>query len=84
MSNSLICSTEIGSRERSQDFLLNDVVISKKEYYSGERDKDDLELPLFDSTTIAMATNNFSDENKLGQGGFGIVYKVNHVCYNTI
>lgn len=55
------------------------MVISKKEYYSGERDKDELELPLFDYTTLAMATNNFSDENKLGQGGFGCVYKVIHV-----
>ncbi|KAM6585093.1 hypothetical protein CsatB_012095 [Cannabis sativa] len=66
-------------RERSQDFLLNEVVISnsKKEFHSGERDKDELELPLFDYTTMAVATNNFSEENKLGQGGFGIVYKGN-------
>lgn len=52
------------------------MVISKREY-SGERDQEELELPLFDYTTIAMATNNFSDEYKLGQGGFGCVYKVN-------
>ncbi|KAF3451608.1 hypothetical protein FNV43_RR07703 [Rhamnella rubrinervis] len=63
-----------GPHERSQDFLLNDVVISKREY-SGERNQDELELPLFDYTTVAMATNNFSDEYKLGQGGFGCVYK---------
>lgn len=37
---------------------------------------DELELPLFDITTLVIATNKFSDENKLGQGGFGIVYKV--------
>ncbi|XVE87862.1 hypothetical protein DITRI_Ditri19aG0022400 [Diplodiscus trichospermus] len=29
----------------------------------------------FDFGTIRAATNNFSDENKLGQGGFGAVYK---------
>ncbi|XVF27791.1 hypothetical protein REPUB_Repub14bG0139400 [Reevesia pubescens] len=29
----------------------------------------------FDFGTIRTATNNFSDENKLGQGGFGAVYK---------
>lgn len=52
------------------------MVISKREY-SGERDQDELELPLFDYTAIKMATNNFSDECKLGQGGFGCVYKVN-------
>ncbi|GMP75090.1 hypothetical protein CsSME_00032303 [Camellia sinensis var. sinensis] len=33
------------------------------------------ELPLFDLTTIVAATDNFSFSNKLGQGGFGIVYK---------
>ncbi|EXC05289.1 G-type lectin S-receptor-like serine/threonine-protein kinase [Morus notabilis] len=37
--------------------------------------KDDLELPLFDLATIATATENFADDNKLGQGGFGPVYK---------
>ncbi|GMN61945.1 hypothetical protein TIFTF001_031035 [Ficus carica] len=36
---------------------------------------DDLELPLFDLATIVKATNNFSTDNKLGQGGFGPVYK---------
>lgn len=32
------------------------------------------DLPFFDLSTIAAATDNFS--NKLGQGGFGAVYKV--------
>ncbi|KAG2685167.1 hypothetical protein I3843_10G107900 [Carya illinoinensis] len=64
-----------GPRERSQDLLLNEVVISSKKEYSSESNIDDLELPLFDFSTLAMATNNFSDENKLGQGGFGSVYK---------
>ncbi|KAI9105157.1 hypothetical protein K1719_022686 [Acacia pycnantha] len=34
-----------------------------------------LDLPLFDLIDIAAATENFSDANKLGQGGFGSVYK---------
>ncbi|XVF04048.1 hypothetical protein REPUB_Repub05bG0047300 [Reevesia pubescens] len=37
--------------------------------------KEDLELPLFDLATIACATDNFSTANKLGEGGFGSVYK---------
>lgn len=38
--------------------------------------KDDLELPLLDLGTVIAATNNFFDDNKLGEGGFGPVYKV--------
>ncbi|KAM3749536.1 hypothetical protein ACB098_05G193100 [Castanea mollissima] len=34
-----------------------------------------LELPLFNFNFVAFATNNFSEENKLGEGGFGPVYK---------
>jgi hypothetical protein len=31
----------------------------------------------FELGTIKVATENFSNANKLGQGGFGTVYKVN-------
>lgn len=34
------------------------------------------ELPLINFESIVVATNNFSDSHKLGQGGFGKVYKV--------
>ncbi|KAI8001898.1 G-type lectin S-receptor-like serine/threonine-protein kinase RKS1 [Camellia lanceoleosa] len=34
------------------------------------------ELPLFNLMNIVAATDNFSSLNKLGQGGFGTVYKV--------
>ncbi|KAJ9671890.1 hypothetical protein PVL29_025523 [Vitis rotundifolia] len=34
-----------------------------------------LEIPLFDLDTLLNATNNFSSDNKLGEGGFGPVYK---------
>ncbi|KAI6690442.1 hypothetical protein NL676_027270 [Syzygium grande] len=37
--------------------------------------KEDLELRVFDLGTVAIATSNFSEENKLGEGGFGPVYK---------
>ncbi|XP_031107643.1 G-type lectin S-receptor-like serine/threonine-protein kinase At4g27290 isoform X2 [Ipomoea triloba] len=37
--------------------------------------KEDDNLPFFNFKSIEMATNNFSKENKLGQGGFGPVYK---------
>ncbi|KAK9057005.1 hypothetical protein SSX86_024371 [Deinandra increscens subsp. villosa] len=37
--------------------------------------EDDMEQPLFSFATIANATANFSPANKLGEGGFGPVYK---------
>nr|XP_043615891.1 G-type lectin S-receptor-like serine/threonine-protein kinase At4g27290 [Erigeron canadensis] len=37
--------------------------------------KENMELPLFSLSQIYRATNNFSMENKLGEGGFGPVYK---------
>ncbi|XP_074366227.1 G-type lectin S-receptor-like serine/threonine-protein kinase At4g27290 [Apium graveolens] len=40
-----------------------------------EIDNVDLELLLFDFKRIANATSNFSDNRKLGEGGFGPVYK---------
>ncbi|KAI0505022.1 hypothetical protein KFK09_015979 [Dendrobium nobile] len=43
-------------------------------YVKESRGKE-MELPVFDMSTIEIATNNFSDENKLGEGGFGPVYK---------
>ncbi|CAJ1978650.1 unnamed protein product [Sphenostylis stenocarpa] len=33
------------------------------------------ELPLFDFATTTYATNHFSNHNKLGEGGFGPVYR---------
>ncbi|XP_014524202.1 G-type lectin S-receptor-like serine/threonine-protein kinase At4g27290 [Vigna radiata var. radiata] len=40
-----------------------------------EHESKDLELPMFELSTITSATNNFSPDNKLGEGGFGSVYK---------
>lgn len=40
--------------------------------------EEELELPMFDWSVMLRATNNFS--NKIGQGGFGVVYKVKKIC----
>lgn len=42
-----------------------------------KKEKEDVELStIYGFSTISNATNHFSDSNKLGEGGFGPVYKV--------
>ncbi|KEH19661.1 S-locus lectin kinase family protein [Medicago truncatula] len=41
----------------------------------GSEDEDDLDLPLLTYSTLVTATDNFSIKNKIGEGGFGPVYK---------
>ncbi|CAL5393223.1 unnamed protein product [Camellia sinensis] len=43
--------------------------------YTDKNQNEDLELPLFDLSTIADSTNNISINNKLGEGGFEPIYK---------
>ncbi|PQQ21389.1 G-type lectin S-receptor-like serine/threonine-protein kinase [Prunus yedoensis var. nudiflora] len=53
-------------------------VQSHATYFTGELkpgQKEDLELPLFDLAAVVCATKNFSNNNKLGEGGFGSVFK---------
>ncbi|KAM6548641.1 hypothetical protein CsatB_020317 [Cannabis sativa] len=40
-----------------------------------EDSREGIDVPYVVLESIVMATNNFSDSNKLGQGGFGPVYK---------
>jgi hypothetical protein len=46
-----------------------------------KREKKDAELPLFSYESVSAATENFSTANKLGEGGFGPVYKVRHLLF---
>ncbi|KAH0699832.1 hypothetical protein KY284_014047 [Solanum tuberosum] len=68
-------SVNRGTSERSQELLMNATIIPSKREFSGETSTEEFELPLFDFSTLATATENFSDATKLGQGGFGCVYK---------
>ncbi|XP_020222263.1 G-type lectin S-receptor-like serine/threonine-protein kinase At4g27290 [Cajanus cajan] len=49
----------------------SDIILG--EYRGGS--EDDLDLPLVDFSIIVTATENFSIKNKIGEGGFGPVYK---------
>ncbi|VFQ67312.1 unnamed protein product [Cuscuta campestris] len=42
---------------------------------SGGTHSEDLDLPQFDLYTLTLATDQFSVHNKIGEGGFGPVYK---------
>ncbi|KAL5737862.1 hypothetical protein ACOSP7_030623 [Xanthoceras sorbifolium] len=68
--------------ERSQDMLLFDINMSTSTGTNELSDRDrakgkskDPGLPLFSFSSVSAATDNFSIDNKLGEGGFGPVYK---------
>ena len=41
-------------------------------------------FPLFSLASVSAATDHFSAENKLGEGGFGPVYKVQHIIDSDV
>ncbi|CAG7864259.1 unnamed protein product [Brassica rapa] len=65
----------VSDQAGSQDLPMKKAVLSSMGHISRENKTEDLELPLMEFDAVAIATDNFSDANKLGQGGFGIVYK---------
>lgn len=68
------------SDQRSKDLLRLDTEKRIKHYMNpGEFEEEDgegIDVPFFDFDSIIAATDGFSDYNKLGQGGYGPVYKV--------
>uniref|UniRef100_A0A7N2R5L2 non-specific serine/threonine protein kinase n=2 Tax=Quercus lobata TaxID=97700 RepID=A0A7N2R5L2_QUELO len=44
-------------------------------HFQGRYESKSQEFPYFNLASLQAATNNFGDSNKLGQGGFGPVYK---------
>ncbi|THG08313.1 hypothetical protein TEA_019977 [Camellia sinensis var. sinensis] len=63
-------------KRRNSQLNREGILMHKSEQgYTDKTQNEDLELPLFDLTVIADSTNNFSINNKLGEGGFGPVYK---------
>ncbi|KAL5196922.1 hypothetical protein ABZP36_000434 [Zizania latifolia] len=72
----------IGGRQKPELLLLRPVREAKRDFSGpkqAEHEESDesknCELPLFAFEVLATATDNFSDKNKLGEGGFGHVYK---------
>ncbi|GLT52412.1 hypothetical protein SLA2020_257570 [Shorea laevis] len=79
----LICRVQRNkSRKRGEDLLSFDFSIrlgtteqDETEPKKPRKDKKEVEIPLFNFSSVSAATNNFSSSNKLGEGGFGPVYK---------
>ncbi|KAH9796625.1 Receptor-like serine/threonine-protein kinase SD1-8 [Citrus sinensis] len=74
--------TRIGERQRQRRrellFLNSSTRLSDREAStSAKRNKDtgNVDVTFFELSTVLAATDNFSTSNKLGQGGFGPVYK---------
>lgn len=44
------------------------------------KEEQNLEIPSFEFRRITSATSNFSNDMKIGEGGFGPVYKVSTYC----
>ncbi|XP_011018678.1 PREDICTED: G-type lectin S-receptor-like serine/threonine-protein kinase At4g03230 [Populus euphratica] len=78
-------STKVTGRENRESiqgnvaFHLNDTERRSRDLISADHftvdDKKGIDVPIFDMECILAATDNFSGANKLGQGGFGPVYK---------
>nr|XP_011460727.1 PREDICTED: G-type lectin S-receptor-like serine/threonine-protein kinase At4g27290 [Fragaria vesca subsp. vesca] len=58
-----------GSKKEDSEFT------SREEDLDLPSKKEDFELPLFDLATVVSATDKFSENSKLGEGGFGTVFK---------
>ena len=74
---------ELGERERKQKMLIRELAgnaipstLDDKGKKQNNDGKNSHELHVFSLESIYVATSNFSTENKLGEGGFGPVYKV--------
>ncbi|KAH7842183.1 hypothetical protein Vadar_002389 [Vaccinium darrowii] len=79
----LYCLWRRKSRNRGEDLVLFDLGTSIgaancKLNDAGKSDAGktkEVDFPLFSFASVCAATDNFSDTNKLGKGGFGSVYK---------
>ncbi|CAI9759528.1 unnamed protein product [Fraxinus pennsylvanica] len=68
-----------GNKSSGQDLLSFDFNYSDNRTYDVtnrlEAGKEDFNLPMFSYASVSKATDDFSVETKLGEGGFGPVYK---------
>lgn len=72
-------------KEMSERTLLQELTTPKHVAVTEEGDLISSDEMLFMTlASIRVATDEFSDTNKLGQGGFGAVYKVTYIIYKPL
>lgn len=71
-------------RDMSEELPLRNLVdrqpvsLTRQHLDATNQDNDgDTDIHYFSLSTLQIATDDFSDANRLGEGGFGPVYKVN-------
>ncbi|OMO64997.1 S-locus glycoprotein [Corchorus olitorius] len=64
------------TRKRAQRKSPAQEVNNPNEFHHNNSDEDDMDLPLFDWQMVESATNHFAFTNKIGEGGFGPVYRI--------
>ncbi|CAI9299354.1 unnamed protein product [Lactuca saligna] len=76
---SYILYKRLMNRRENNESQSNDMRRRMKELldpdHSKEDDREGIDVPYFELESIIAATDDFSDKNMLGQGGFGPVYK---------
>lgn len=76
-----LSSGVVEKQHRRDQYLVDQTArsINFKDYpdqYDLDDNRENPVLPFFELNAIVAATDNFSSSKKLGQGGFGSVYKV--------
>ncbi|KAI7736279.1 hypothetical protein M8C21_022729 [Ambrosia artemisiifolia] len=71
----LISLTTIGRKTKIDHFKSEEELVSRDTLQEDVIRQESFELPIFEFKQIIGATDHFSYRNKLGEGGFGAVYK---------
>ncbi|KAI3741093.1 hypothetical protein L1987_58760 [Smallanthus sonchifolius] len=75
VSPAIISLATIGRKTNLDHFNSEDEIVSRDTLHEDVLRQESFELPIFEFKQIMAVTDHFSYRNKLGEGGFGAVYK---------